>query len=113
VTVVVGEEEATGRIVGAIVFGPDSEVADQYRIHSLGVVPDRRRQGIAERLKVAALAEIAAVAGRVQNVFSEVHKNNLAMLGLNDKLDVKRAPDPENRAHFLSAIAVEPADDGS
>lgn len=102
---VVAEEQA-GRIVGVVVFGPNEH---RWYIHAIGVVRDRRRQGIGERLKITALAEIAAVAGGRQNVFSEVHKNNLAMLGLNDKLNVLRAPDPENRAHFISAIAVTPA----
>ncbi len=106
---IVAEEEPSGRIVGVIVFGPDLDVEGQYRIHAMGVVPDRRRQGIGTRLKVAALAELAATVGR-QNVFSRVHRNNVAMIGLNDKLDAKKDLDPDYPAHFISVVVVEPAD---
>jgi len=105
----VAEESPTGRIVGVIVFGPDLNVAGQHRIHAMGVVSDRRRQGIGTRLKVAALAELAATVGR-QNVFSRVHRNNVAMIGLNDKLDAKKDLDPDYPAHFISVVVVEPAD---
>ena len=102
----VGEESPSGRIVGIIVFGPDLNVEGQYRIHAMGVVRDRRREGIATSLKYAALTEIAATAGH-QSVFSDVHKNNVAMIGLNDKLGAKKELDPDHPAHFLSVVEVE------
>lgn len=95
-----------GRVVGAVVFGPDPDVDGRPTIASLGVVRTRREEKIGTRLKQAALAELAA-AGHRQDVFSQVHKYNRAMLGLNDKLGVKRERDPDRMDHFLSYIAVE------
>ena len=105
---IVVAEDGDGGIVGAVVFGPDDD-ATRFVIHSLGVVKDRRRQGIGERLKVAALAEIVAVVGHEQDVFSEVHKNNLAMRALNEKLGAQSERDPDHRDRYLTAIKPSPA----
>lgn len=96
------------KVVGVVVFGPDPDVQGRQTIASIGVVRSRRQEKIGTRLKQAALAELAA-AGHRQDVFSQVHKYNAAMLGLNDKLGVKRERDPDRLDHFLSYIAVEPA----
>lgn len=105
----VAEEKPSGRIVGIIVFGPDLDVEGQHRIHAMGVVLDRRRQGIGTRLKVAALVEIATTVGH-RAVFSRVHRNNVAMIGLNDKLRAEKELDPDHPAHFISVVVVNPVD---
>jgi len=109
-TIFVAEETPTGRIVGVIVFGPDLDIEGQFCIHAVGVASDRRREGIATRLKVAALAEIANTAGQV-SVFSHVHKLNVAMIGLNNKLDAKKEMDPDYPAHYISVVVVTPVDE--
>ena len=107
--IVVGTDPS-GRIVGVIVFGADTDHADRRTIFSMGVVRDRRRQGIGITMKKATLVEIAA-AGYDGVVFSQVHKYNKAMLGLNEKLGVKRDMDPDRPRYFLSATAGEPSED--
>ena len=54
------------------------------------------------------MARFAAEMGAGAKVFSEVHRNNGPMLAINDKLGVKRELNPDNRAHWLCAVEVEP-----
>ena len=99
--------DARNRVVGAAVYGSRDGT---NQIFSLGVVKDRRREGIGTGLKIAALADFAARGGR-HDVFSQVHRRNDAMLGLNDKLGVARDKDPEDGEFWILAIAVEPEED--
>lgn len=94
-----------GRIVGVVVY---SLLGDSPGIASLGVVRDRRCEGIGTRLKQGVMARFAAEMGAGAKVFSEVHRNNGPMLAINDKLGVKRELNPDNRAHWLCAVEVEP-----
>lgn len=90
-----------GRILGVIVFQ-----VDELYINSMGVVRDRRREGIGTALKQASLAEMVALGGTVTAV-SSVHKKNIPMLKLNDGLGVVATRDPEDGDYMLSAILVE------
>ena len=94
-----------GRILGVIVFD-----LEQPYIHSVGVVRDRRREGIGSSLKRASLAEMVALVGTVTAV-SSVHKKNIPMIKLNEGLGVKSTKDPEDGDYLLSAILVEPTPD--
>lgn len=97
--------EDSGRIVGAIVYGYDDGRAV---IQSLGVVIDRRREGIGTRLKQGVLAHFVTEKGPGVVVFSEVHKNNSPMRKLNQKVGVTEELDPDDRSRFLCAIKVIP-----
>jgi hypothetical protein len=97
--------ENSGRIVGAIVYGYDDGHAV---IQSLGVVRDRRLEGIGTRLKEGVLAHFVTESGPGIVVFSEVHKNNFPMRKLNKKLHVTEELDPDDRSRFLCAIKLTP-----
>lgn len=81
--------EAEVRIVGAIVFIPvDRNQAGVVK--SMGVVKEWRRQGIGYELKQRAMAQMAKHNARA--VWSEVHRGNFAMTGLNAKLGIAFTP---------------------
>jgi hypothetical protein len=93
-----------GRILGVIVFD-----ADERFINSLGVVRDRRQEGIGIALKRACLAELAAIAGTEVEVLSTVHKRNIPMRRLNECLGVGTTKDPDEGDYLLSGLKVVPA----
>ena len=95
------------RIVGVIVFGTDPKYVKTRSIFTMGVVCDRRRQGIGFRLKKAALAELAA-SGYDGPVYSQVHKYNKEMRGLNEKLLAEHELDPEAGKYLLTVVRPSP-----
>jgi RimJ/RimL family protein N-acetyltransferase len=94
----------TGRILGVIAFGRDGE---DLVSQTLGVVLDRRREGIGWALKRAALAEMIA-AGHPEPVYSQVHKKNIAMNKLNAKLGSDFERDPEDGDLLIHGVLAVP-----
>jgi GNAT superfamily N-acetyltransferase len=73
-------EDVTSRLVGAIVF--TAERGEEAFIHAVGVVPDRRREGIGTTLKEQAIDYFAYVGALAYR--SEVDRFNRAMQELNE-----------------------------
>jgi hypothetical protein len=97
-------EITTGRLVGVIVYNPCGP--DQIaRVRSLGVVKDRRRQGIGITLKQCAI-ECFAEAGATK-YFSEVHQRNDKMMALNGKLGIKYKREPSNGKYLIFANTIQ------
>lgn len=95
--------EDRDRIVGVIVFGHREDGAAY--VFSLGVVRDRRCEGIGTKLKRAALWEFQQRG--VYVVQSHVEARNYKMLGLNDKIGVNREPHPDEPGMFLCLAVLE------
>lgn len=93
-------ETRTFEIVGVIAW---RETVDAFEIVALGVVPERRREGIGTLLKVHVM-EIALAAG-VDRVHSDVHRNNRAMRALNEKLGAAAEKSPED-GDYLVCVAT-------
>jgi ribosomal protein S18 acetylase RimI-like enzyme len=90
------------QIIGVAVYGPDGTNA--VTVWAIGVIRPRQRQGIGTALKVAALADVAYRPdwpGRVQSV---VHRENLPMLRINQKLRARIEIDPLDVRYCLTAI---------
>lgn len=99
----VAVEDGTLRLVGAILFNPGGP--DQFaRVQALGVVRDRRRQGIGIALKRGAIVRFAE-AGAVE-YFSEVHQRNDKMLALNAKLGIRSKREPSNGKFLICANTI-------
>jgi RimJ/RimL family protein N-acetyltransferase len=94
----------TGRILGAIAFGLDGE---ELVSQTLGVVLDRRQEGIGTALKRAALAAMIAD-GHEARVYSHVHKRNVAMNGLNAKLGSEFIKDPDDGDLLIHGVLAVP-----
>jgi GNAT superfamily N-acetyltransferase len=101
--------ESDGRIIGVICIGPDEDGA--MVIHALGVVHDRRREGIGTHLKKVALVDAAADGHGL--VVSFVHRRNTPMLKLNEKLGVVAQPDADDPEYMFSVVAAEVYDEGA
>ena len=98
--------QETGFILGVIVYEIEN---GQFVSHALGVVRDRRREGIGWALKRAALAN-ALAEGAERDVVSHVHKRNTEMNGLNAKLGGASAKDVEDGELLLTVVtAIPPA----
>jgi hypothetical protein len=93
-----------GSMLGAIVFGYDD---GEPVIHSMGVVEARRREGIGIALKRAALTDLV-LDGTPRVVNSQVHRRNVAMQGLNKRLQVGSVKDPDDGEYLLSSVHVVP-----
>jgi predicted N-acetyltransferase YhbS len=100
---VVAEEKSSARIVGVVAFGVDPNHKKTRTIFSLGVVQDRRREGIGIALKRAALAELGA-GGYGGIVYSQVHKYNTPMRELNRQLLAESEQDPDDGKMLLTAV---------
>jgi ribosomal protein S18 acetylase RimI-like enzyme len=103
--IIVAEDES--RLVGVVVFG-DREDGTPH-IFSLGVVRDRRCEGIGTKLKRAALWEFRQRG--IYEVRSHVENRNYRMLGLNDKLGVNREPHPEEQGMYLCLAVLDTTPD--
>lgn len=101
--------DSDGRVIGVIVYGFDEQ--ERPFIFSLGVVRERRNEGIGTRLKRGALAWYAHECGKGVKVYSEVHRNNAVMLSINDKLGVGRLLNPDDRTHFVCIAELDPEED--
>ena len=97
-----------GRVLGVIVFGAEGA---EFVSHAIGVVTDRRREGIGTALKKAALAEFLADS-ETRVVSSQVHRRNRAMLGLNKKLGAETQRDPEDGELLINVIVAVSPDPG-
>jgi len=95
------------RLVGVIVFGTDPKYVKTRTIFTIGVVCDRRREGIGFALKAAALAELA-FRGYDGPVYSQVHKYNREMRGLNEKFLAKYELDPDAGKYLLTVVRPSP-----
>lgn len=93
-------------IVGVAVYGLEKAGVDYVTIFSIGVILHRQREGVGTRLKRGVMAETALRDGWPTNIVSQVHRRNHKMLGLNDKLGVRRSKDPGDGDYFMCAIAV-------
>jgi hypothetical protein len=96
-----------GDLVGAVIFGPESENAEVVTVFSLGVKLQRHREGIGTLLKGLAMAAAARRDNWPNAVASQVHRNNYKMIGVNDKLGVESDPDPEDGEFLITAVKVE------
>ena len=94
-------------VIGVAVYGLETPTTPHATIYSLGVVLNRQRQGHGTALKRAVMAEVAQRDGWPNVVASEVHRTNFKMIGLNDKLNVRRTQDPSDGEYLLCAVAVE------
>lgn len=95
-------------VVGVVVCAPDPFEPNTVWIKSLGTHVDYKKQGIATNMKYRVMGEFALRTGSAVAVVSEVHKYNIPMLRLNDKLEVSRAPSTEHGKYFDCVIQAEP-----
>ena len=98
-------------LVGAILFGLEREDSPAITVWAMGVKLSRHRQGIGTVLKQMVMAEAATRDDWPNAVGSQVHRRNIAMIGLNDKLGVSREPDPDDGEFLMTLVAVEPDSD--
>jgi ribosomal protein S18 acetylase RimI-like enzyme len=91
-----------GHVVG-VVASSRSEQLDLF-IHVLAVTAPFRRRGIGLELKQHAMHEF----GDVRSVISEVHHRNVAMNGLNAKLNAATARSPDDYKYLASYIEISP-----
>jgi len=89
-------------LIGAIVFGPEGSTA--VTVFAIGVIRPRQREGIGTMLKVAAVAEVAFNPDWPARIQSVVHRENTAMLRVNEKLGATIAVDPLDPRYVLTAI---------
>lgn len=88
-----GENSAEGRRAALVGFAVARRVVDEWALLSIGVGPQQRRSGTAERLLVMCFN--AAREHGARHVFLEVRESNLAALGLYRKVGfevVRRRP---------------------
>lgn len=97
--------DAARAVVGVILYGREE---DKYVVYSLGVVRDRRREGIATMLKKAAVADLVEACGGRIDVLSLVHRRNVAMRAVNEKLGASSERDPTDGEYLLTGYAAEP-----
>jgi GNAT superfamily N-acetyltransferase len=101
-----------GKVVGAIVIGPDPTDPEIDTVFSLGVLLERQNQGIGTELKYAAM--VAIVENGRSLVGSEVHRRNAPMIAVNAKLGVTSWKNPEDGDYLLTlGLVAAPSSDGS
>lgn len=96
-------------IIGVVVFEPCDERGFGV-IRSIGVAMSKQNFGIATDLKRQVLDNCSAAGA--SKVLSEVHRNNVKMQRVNEKLGIPSIPNPiDGKFRFYSALLIAEDDD--
>ncbi len=90
-------------VLGVCVYAVEDGV---FISHALGVVRNRRREGIGWALKQVAMAN-AVADGAEREVVSQVHRRNIEMNALNRKLQAATSKDPEDGELLLTMVLAQ------